>query len=69
MKNETQNGVKTTPTLKRRGKIYANFVDKIMCPVKKRSVNISKCVKCDHCNEIGQNRRTLGYFVNCDEEI
>ena len=61
--------VKQTPALKKRGKIYANFVDDVMCPVKKRAINISKCVKCDECNEIGQNRRTLGYFVLCAKEM
>lgn len=49
-------------------KIYATFVDTLVCPKKNKSQKISKCEKCDECNEIGQNKRTLGYFVNCGWE-
>ena len=49
-------------------KIYASFTDKIVCPKKNKSQNISKCERCDECNELGQNRKTLGYFVNCGWE-
>jgi hypothetical protein len=49
-------------------KIYANFVDRIVCPKKNKSQKIERCEKCDECNELGQNRKTLGYFVLCGWE-
>ena len=46
-------------------KIYASFTDKLVCPKKNRTIKIKRCEDCDECNELGQNRRTLGYFVDC----
>lgn len=49
-------------------KIYGSFSDYVNCPKRKKSIKISKCENCDHCNEFGINKKTLGYFTECGWE-